>query len=136
MSTDFYSHALADNFRLVKSKRIIAPADGTYNLIHIPRNAFVMDVWALVTTAYVGGSPTVTIGWIGNGETASPAGFMDDTIFACKTLGLKRSEKDTAVDSSGKYFSAASGALTITVVNSTSTVQGVFYVFCSYSVIS
>jgi hypothetical protein len=134
-NTDFYGHAMAEHFRLWKSKRLSAPADGTYNVIRVPKNALVMDVWLNVTTAFVGGTPSLTVGWIGNGETANPAGFMDEVIAACKTTGLKRAAKDTAVSSPGKYFSSAGGAITVTVVNSTATVQGIFRVYCTYAVI-
>ena len=129
--TDLFGHAAADNVGFEKSRTILTPAAATYNVIRIPKNAFVTDVWLLVTTA--GSSNTVSVGWIGNGEAAVPTGFLSVDIADVMTAGLKRSTKDTLVNFTGKYFSAAGGAITVTVGTTQST--GLFHVFVQFHVI-
>ena len=129
--TDIYTNAFADNVRLAKSRTILTPTAATYNLIRLPKFAFVKRVWLKVSTA--GSSDTVTIGWIGNGETAQAAGFMNADIAKVSATGMKESVKDTLVANASKYFDGASGAITMTVGTTQST--GSFMVFCEYTVI-
>jgi hypothetical protein len=135
MSVDLYTHAVADSFRLAKSKRLVAPSDETYNVIHIPRYALVMDVWVLVTSQYVGGGQ-VSVGWRGNKQTAQGAGFISTDIFLPSVIGLKRAIHDTVVSNEGKYFGDASGAITVTVVNGVATTKGTFIVFATWSIVT
>jgi len=134
MATDLYTHAFADNIRLAKSKRLAAPANGTYNLIRLPRYAFVKAVWLWVVTAYTGTSPSITVGFIGNGESADPDAFLTNTESAPKTAGMKVSLGGTAACAAGKYFADGSGAITLTT-NKDDGSAGVVYVFVDYTVI-
>ena len=129
--TDLISLRAADNFRMVKSKTILTPAAATYRLALIPRYAFIMGVWFSVET--IGDSDTVSIGWLGNGETAQPAGFLSLGIAKATELGLKSAQHDTLVAFEGKYFADKSGMLTMTVGTIQST--GLFHVFVSFAVI-
>ena len=135
-NTDFQSVAASDNFRLARSKNLYELADGTYNLILIPKFAFVMDVWFYVSTAYAGGATgAATIGFTGNGETADPDGFFDATAAGARATGMKRMTDDTQPGSKGKWFNTASGFLTITLAkgNDTTLLRG--FVFMQYSVL-
>lgn len=134
MATDYISFAAADNIRLARSKHLLNVADDTYNIIQIPKYAFITSVWLQVITAYDTAGATVTIGWVGNGETAQPAGFMSADIADCTVAGLKRAVKDTNLDYEGKYFSDASGLVTLTS-NKNSGTGGSLIVFVQYSVI-
>jgi len=129
--TDIFTTAFADNVRLAKSKTIITPSAATYNLIRLPKFAFVKRVWLEVST--VGSSNTISIGWTGNGETAQAAGFLSTDIAQATVLGIKESINDTLTTSKAKYFDSASGAITMTVGTTQS--AGLFHVFCEYTVI-
>ena len=129
--TDIYTNAFADNVRFAKSRTILTPTAATYNLIRLPKFAFVKRVWLEVSTA--GSSDTVTVGWIGNGETAQAAGFMSADIAEVTATGMKDSLRDIAAAYPSKYFDSASGAITMTVGTTQST--GSFLVFCEYTVI-
>jgi hypothetical protein len=86
MATDLLCTAAADNMRLARSKNLVTLADGTYNLIRIPKYAFVDQIWFYVSQAYAGGAAgSATLGFVGNGETADPDGFMDATITLAKS---------------------------------------------------
>ena len=129
--TDILSTRAADNIRLGASRTIITPAAATYNLIRLPRYAFVTDVWLKVNT--VGSSKTVSVGWAGNGETAVTTGFLSVDIADVTVAGLKRAMKDTLVSFEGKYFSDAGGMITMTV--GTAQTTGNFTVFVQYHII-
>jgi len=75
----------------------------------------------------------VTVGWKGNSETAQVAGFMSDTVVNAGVVGLKRAQHDTLVSFEGKYFDAASGALTITLGTTLS--AGEIIIFAQYHII-
>jgi hypothetical protein len=133
---DFLSNIAADNLRLCRSKTLLNLADGTYNLIVIPRYAFVIESWVIITTAYAGGSgATGTLGFVGNGESADPDGFMDATQMAVRVAGTKRMTPDTQPGSQGKWFNTAGGLLTITLAASTDTTLMIGHVFMMFSVI-
>ena len=51
-NTDAYSNKVADNYRLAASKLMLAPDDGVYNLIKIPKWAFITDVWVEIVEAF------------------------------------------------------------------------------------
>lgn len=130
---DLYTHSFSDNVRLAKSKRLIAPADGTYNLIRIPRFALLKQVWLWVITAYSGGAPEVLVGFIGNGEAADEDGFMTNTECDPTVTGLKTSMAGTAKWADGKYFGDAAGAITLKTTKGTT--AGTLIVFADYSVV-
>lgn len=133
---DLYSTAAADNTRLARSKTWNGLADGTYNLIRIPRYAFVSDVWLRISTAFAGtGLPTITVGWLGNGETESPAGFMSNDIAKPLEVGLKRAQTDTLVSFPGKWFNSGPGVITVTVDDDGCATKAVFIVLANYTVI-
>ena len=134
-NTDFYTNAFADNYRLAKSRLIIDPSDGTYNLIRIPKYAFVKDVWLQVTTASDVTPTTCTVGWLGNGETAVENGFTTTDVAEPTKTGLKRAQKDTLTTFEGKYFSGATGIITFTFAAGSATTLGYYRVFCEYTVI-
>jgi hypothetical protein len=133
---DFQSFAASDNFRLARSKTLYQLADGTYNLILLPKFAFVMQIWFSVTTAYAGGAAgAVTIGFTGNGETADPDGFMDATQAGARVAGVKIMTEDAQPGSKGKWFNTAGGFLTITLSKGTDTTLLVGHVLCQFSVL-
>lgn len=126
----------SDNFRLVRSDNLLSLADGTYNLIRIPKFAFVDQIWLYITTAYAGGAGgSATIGFAGNGETADPDGFMDATQAGARATGMKVMTGDAQPGSQGKWFNTAGGLLTITLAKSTDTTLLVATVFMRYSVL-
>jgi hypothetical protein len=134
-NTDAISYRLSDRPMLARSKRMVAPADGTYNLIRVPAKAFVTDVWVLITTAFTAAGSTLTVGWLGNGETAVTNGFITNDISKPTVTGLKRAQNDTLTSWEGKYFNSASGLITCTTDDNAGT-AGTFWVFVNYYVIS
>jgi hypothetical protein len=121
---------------LAGSRKFVAPDDDTYYIISLPRYAFVTDVWLFITKAYVGGTPSIEIGFTGNGETAAVNYFITNDIAEPTVLGLKRSVKDTLVSNSSKYFADGSGAITLTIAAGSATTEGNFEVFAQYYLIS
>ena len=133
--SDFYTHAFSDNIRLARSKPLIAVADGTYNLIRVPRYAFVKGLWVFVKEVYAGGSPAVTVGFVGNGETSDPDGFIATGVVTLTAKGVTAAVGETATWADGKYFNDGTGAITITVSNGSATTKGTLIVLADYSVI-
>ena len=134
--TMFQSFSASENFRLARSKPLVTLADGTYDLIMIPKYAFVMNVWFQVTQAYAGAaSGSATIGWKGNATTADPDGFMDAAWAAALVTGMKEMHGDTQPGSKGKWFSDGSGFLTITLSKGTDTTLLIGQVFMQFSVL-
>lgn len=134
MADKFSTHA-TDSVRLARTHWFNAPDDATYNCIRFVKGTFVKSVKLLITTAYAGGTPTLTVGWSGNKETANAAGFISNDIAAPKVTGLKVALHDTLTSWPGKYFNSASGMLTVTVAAGDATTEGVFVVFCEYAVL-
>lgn len=134
MATDLYTNAFSDKGFFVKSKKLAAPSDATYNIIRVPRFAFVDAVWLWITTAFTLASCTMTIGWFGNGETAVTNGFMTTDVANPTVAGLKRALSDALTTFEGKYFNTAGGAITCTTDDDGGT-SGTFYVFAHYWVI-
>lgn len=133
-SNDSYTHAFADNVRLAKSKFYTAPASGTYNIIQLPRYTFVKDVWIQIVTAASAAPTALTVGWVGNDETAVTNGFITTDIANPTVVGLKRAQGDTAVTFPGKYFSGGSGVVTFTYTAGSDTTCA-FRIFVDYVVI-
>lgn len=131
---DKYSVQASDNYRLAKSKPMIAPADGTYNLIHLPKFAFIKNVWVRKDSAYASASASMTVGFIGNGETADPDAFLTNTEADPDATGMATMRGGTGAEANGKWFDTARGALTVTVDDS-SAAAGNFQVFCEYTVL-
>ena len=135
-NTDFISFSASDNFRLARSKTLYDLADGTYNLIQIPKFSFIDQVWFYVSTPYSGGSgATATIGWTGNATTADPDGFMVTGVALPRAAGMKVMTDGSAAAGKGKWFSDGSGCVTITLAASTDSVLLRGFVFVRYSVL-
>ncbi len=133
---DAISRIAADNVRLARSRTLLDLADGTYNLIRIPKFAFVDEVYFWVTTAYAGGSTgAAEIGFSGNGETADVNGFMDTTQAGARATGMKRMTPDAEPGSKGKWFQTASGMLTITFAKGDDSTLVTGWVFMKYYVL-
>ena len=130
---DFYSNAASDNFRLLKSKPMsgTAATAGTWGLMRIPKWAFVSGVWLIVDVAC--NVLDVTVGWIGNTETAQPAGFMSSDIADVGNTGIKVATNDSLLSFGQKYFDKGTGAITMTV--GTTWATGHMILYCQYSVI-
>ena len=120
----------ADNFRLMRSGKITLSADETYAAVKVPKKAFVVGVWLEIITAFDDQTTdgTITVGFSGNGETADADYFMDNTAAAPLVTGMKEVTK-------GKWFSDASGLITVTANDNDSTVNPVIRVWVLYSVI-
>ncbi len=134
MSTDLYTNSFSDKGFFVKSRKLATPADATYNIIRVPRYAFVDSVWLWLTTAYTLGTATLQLGWFGNGETAVVTGFMDTDVSEPLVVGIKRAQRSTILTFEGKYFNAAGGAITLTTDDDGGT-SGTMFVFAHYWVI-
>jgi len=135
MSTIFrMTNALSDKVYMARSLLFNAPDDGTYAIIDLPTKAFVTGVWLNIKTAYVGGPPTLTIGWMGNGETAQLAGFMTSEIANPLEAGMKKATHDTLLSWPGKYFDSGKGAVTMTIAANAASTEGIFMVFVAYTV--
>ncbi len=124
----------ADNFRLVRSIKLIEPADETYSLIQIPQYAFITDVWLTKLVAYGDLAAVLTVGFTGNGEAADPDGFIDATLGDADAAGIVRATEDTQPGSKGKWFNTAGGAITATCDDNAGTV-GTFFVSALFVVI-
>jgi hypothetical protein len=121
---------------MAASRLMVAPDDDTYYVIQLPRYAFVTDVWLNITTAYVGGAPTISVGFAGNGETANTAYFITTDISEPTVAGIKCSIKDTIASNRSKYFSNGSGSITVTIAAGSASTEGTFEVFAQYVLIS
>jgi len=132
-NTDAYTNKASDAHRMEVSKLMLAPADGTYNLIKVPKHALVTDVWVQIVTAFTVDA-SIEIGWLGNGEVAVDHGFMTNTIADPTVVGLKRAFNEAVSTFPGKYFCTAAGAVTATVADNAGAV-GDFRVFVNFVVI-
>ena len=130
MAINVLSSRAADNFRIMRSGKITISADDTYQVIKLPKKAFVVGVWLEILTAFDDQTTdgTITVGFSGNGETADADYFMDNTAAAPLVTGMKEVTK-------GKWFGDASGLITVTSNDNDSTVDPVIRVWVLYSVI-
>jgi len=139
MSKAWFSHAFSDVIRFAKSRPVMVSASFTnitVDLIRVPKYAFVTGLRVLITTPLSGGTPSLTIGYSGNGATAVTDGFMISSVVIPGTAGMKNMKDgviSTAPGSQGKYFSGGAGVVTATL--SGTPTAGVFYVFVDYRVI-
>ena len=131
---DKYSIAATDNYRLARSKYMVTPADATYNIIAMPKFAFVKRVWTVVETAFTDPGATLSVGFMGNGETADTDAFMDSDNSQQSQIGTRSSSEDNRANCQGKYFNSARGAITVTTDDNGGT-AGKFYVIVEYSVL-
>lgn len=130
MAINVLSSRAADNFRIMRSGKVTLSADDTYYVLKLPKKAFVVGVWLEILTAFDDQTTdgTITVGFSGNGETADADYFMDNTAAAPLVTGMKEVTK-------GKWFSDASGLITVTANDNDSTVNPVIRVWVLYSVI-
>ena len=139
MSKAWFSHAFSDVIRFAKSRPVMVSTSFTNltaDLIRVPKYAFVTGLRVLITTHLSGGTPSLTIGYSGNGTTAVTDGFMISSVVIPETAGMKNMKDgviSTAPGSQGKYFSGGAGVVTATL--SGTPTAGVFYVFVDYRVI-
>lgn len=136
ITKSFYSDAQSDGVQIHRSKHL-TPSVGsaTLGMFRIPRFALIMDVWVNVLTAFNGTAPaTLTLGFLGNGETEDDDGIMDAAQVALSTAGIKRATSDAQPWSEGKYLNASAASIvgTFTVNDSTA---GSAYVFLTYCII-
>jgi len=125
--TALYSNARADNFTLVRSRLMNEPDDDTYDIIRIPWKGFVSDVTLHLSTAYGGAGATMTIGFLGNGESADVDYFLTSAEIDPDAAGYVVSDRP-------KYFGDKGGAITLTCDDDGGTV-GIFMVFAQLTVI-
>lgn len=133
MSTDMLSVIASDNFRLARSKPIHEPVTGTtYNVIAIPRYAFILGAWLYVSVAATAAPVASSVGWKGNATTAVADGLITTAEVTGTTIGTYK-----GVTVPGLWFTNGPGAITFTytINGSGSTVHGTFTVFVQYSVI-
>jgi hypothetical protein len=130
---DTFSNRMSDYRYFAKSKRYSVPDAGTYGVIRVPRNALVTDVWVLIDTAFAPITATLTVGYIGNGESENLSGFLTNLIADPYTTGMKRAQHDTLTSFEGKYFSSTAGGIVATVTGTLT--AGVFYIFADYVII-
>lgn len=126
---------MSDISYMLKSQTMVAPDDGYYGLIRVPKYAFVTDVWLDISVAYVGGAPSLSIGWLGNGQTAQEDGFIPEDISQPGVLGLKYSAPAAINAARSKYFGSKGGMITATIAAGSATTEGTFTVFCQYYII-
>lgn len=131
MAVNALGHRSADNVRMARSGKITLSTDDTYNVLKLPKKAFVVGVWLEVITAFDDKDTdgTITVGFSGNGESADADYFMSNTVTAPLVTGMK-------VSTVGKWFDSASGLITVTANDNDSTVDPVIRVWVFYSVIN
>lgn len=134
MAVNALSSRSADNFRMARSGKVTLSTDDTYNVLKLPKKAFVVGVWLEVVTAFDAVAAedtdgTLTVGFSGNGESADADYFMNTTAAAPLTTGMKEVTK-------GKWFGSASGLITVTAAANDATVAPVVRVWTLYSVIN
>ncbi len=123
----------ADNIRIMRSGKVTLSADDTYQVLKLPKKAFVVGVWLEILTAFDAVAAedddgTITVGFSGNGESADADYFMDTTAAVPLATGMKEVTK-------GKWFGDASGLITVTATANDATVAPVVRVWTLYSVI-
>jgi hypothetical protein len=136
MATERLTQRFSDRYMFAGSRKFVAPDDDTYYIIQLPRYAFVTDVWLFVSSAYVGGAPSIEVGFAGNGGTAVVNGFITNDVAEPTVAGLKRSMYDTLTSNSSKYFNNGSGVITVTIAAGGASTEGNFEVFCQYALIA
>ena len=120
----------ADNFRIMRSGKILISADDTYAVVKVPKKAFVAAVWLEILTAFDDQTTdgVLEVGFTGNGESADPDYFMGAAVSLPLVTGMK-------VVNKGKWFGDASGLITVTANDNDSVVNPIVRVWVMYSVI-
>lgn len=131
MATSMFSNNLSDHVYMAASKVLNGKSDGQYNVIRIPRFAFVENVYLWVSTVFAGGAPTMTVGFEGNSEVAVANYFMTDTEAAPTVAGFKKATDLAGFN--GKYFGDGVGIITCTIAGTPT--SGICRFFMSYSII-
>ena len=126
---DKIANKLSDNVYLARPG-IFGGAAEAYNLIKVPKNAFIMNVWLEIITTHAGN--TCTVGFAGNATTADADGFIDATLGITTTAGFIRAIDDAQPGSKAKWFSAGGGMITATPSATTSRQR----LFVEYAIIS
>jgi len=134
MADYMHTGRASDAIRLHASKTLVSPADGTHNVVRLPKYAFVTRVWTNITTAFSAPGATLTVGFVGNGEAADTDAFMGTAATQPTLAALRASSEDNNPASQGKYFSAAGGMVTVTTDDNSGT-AGTFTVFVEFYVI-
>lgn len=134
----YVSSASADNLRLNRSKVITDPDADTYDMIKIPKMAFLKDVWVFISELC--SSTDVTLGMTGNGTTADVDYFMTATELDAGTTGWKRAYLQTGggvdlnnVPFPGLWFTGGAGMITLTF--GTTLTTGILQVFADYTIL-
>ena len=76
----------------------------------------------------------MTIGFVGNGESADAVAFINNTLCNPDATGVINARSDTEAASKGKYFNTSSGYITVTVGDNSGSI-GTFWIFATYSVL-
>ena len=126
-----YTTRKQSDVKWAKASKILAtPTDSTHTVCRIPKNTLVTNVIVSKTTAYTAGESVVTVGFIGNNETADTDAFMSSAIFDPLSLGAACIAQGSVLNSGGKYFTRA-GSVTVTSDSGAGT-AGTFQVFVEY----
>jgi hypothetical protein len=129
-------NAVSDIRRLGRSVQLIAPADETYLVFPLPKNAFVMDVVVNMTTAFTDAGATMKVGFTGNGETDDDDAFLLSADIDPSLTGTTLSSVNgNGVSSRGKWFSTSGGGVTVTVDDNGGT-AGTFQIFIDYAILN
>ena len=122
----------ADNIRVERTGKITLDADGLYHIFKLPKKAFVHAVHLEILTATddpaEGDVGTLTIGFVGNAETAVANYFAATNTTLPLVAGMKSFTK-------GKWFVDAGGAITATWAAEDSDVDPVIRAFVTFTVI-
>lgn len=112
------------------SKIITTPSDDTHYAVKIPKKTLVLDIAVNKTTAYTDAGALVTLGFVGNNETADTDAFMSSAVFNPAVVGVSSIKQGSVKNSGGKYFDRA-GTITVTSDDNGGT-AGTFQIFVSY----
>lgn len=96
----------ADNVRIERTAKITLGANGLYYIFKLPKKAYVTHIGLEILTAADAGE--LTVGFVGNGETADASYFMDNAAVQPTITGIRY----TALP---KWFVDAGGAITLTL---------------------
>ena len=125
----------SDNIRVVRSLALLDAPSETYHLVRVPEHALITDIIVQLISPF-GTTSTVTVGFIGNGETADPDAFMlsvdidpDGTILTRSLAG------STGINRGGKWFDVDRGVITLTLVQGNAPSTASLRIFVEYKVV-
>ncbi len=135
--SDYFSHAAADNLRLVRSKTVVDPADGTFGLIRIPRYAFLLNAWVNLITPYSAASTgAITIGIVGNNAAADVDAVLLDADIDSEAAGFTSMlNGGAAAAAHGYWFNDGSGGITGTFSIGDSSNNCALIAFAQYTIL-